>query len=384
MNPPRAQFRERTRLHGGDEVAIHDCDRRIRGRLSDVCERRSPRGPVVRRLAGRVRPWRAGVDIRDGSADSGLPGTDRLRASRSGLLKDGGEAQLFHGAGVRLIIQRRSVPLGFILHEGDTLADHGVAEHDDRGRLVHPRFPGCRVDLGEVMSVHLDDAPTVRSPVRWNVHPHHFVRVPGYLHAIHVHERRDVRQPMMDSHASGLRHLALVLPAVAHQAVRVPAQTADPRRESHPDRSGEALPQVPRVPLDTGNAPLDMALERALRLTEMRDRVFQVEEPSVSQSAVDAGRCMTVVHNDAVPLGPVGPFGIQPSEVVDDHEHLERGHGAARMTGARHRSHRQDRAPQLARPLLKLGKFCLRQCLRDESPLRHDGSVRWPCSGSIR
>ena len=116
-------------------------------------------------------------------------------------------------------------------------------------------LPQGAIDLVHVVAVRLDYVPSVGKIVLDDIDGHDHVGRSTYLDAVDVDDDGDVGKAEFLREPSRFGDLPLCLLAVAHERVDVEIFMSDPAREREAAAGRETLSEVPRRPVDEGDAP---------------------------------------------------------------------------------------------------------------------------------
>ncbi|OPY02094.1 MAG: hypothetical protein A4E61_01422 [Syntrophorhabdus sp. PtaB.Bin184] len=297
-------LREVGRLDGACQVTVEDADRPA---LWDVpvayVLQGLPEGAAVVDLVRfLVCEWRTGIDpevlLLPGELERPFPFPHFPVIVELVL-----EPQDGHGLLVLRLADGAAMVLFLVLHEGDTIAHDRVGY--DAYRVVNfARLLQGVVYLLVVMTVYLDDVPSVGEVVLDDVLGHDEVDAAADLELVVIHEHGYVRKTVLDGQAARLGDLSLLLFSVPHENVCVGRTAAHPGGDGETHAHGQALAEIARRPPYERQTLDHVALEGAARLPEERHHLLDGHVAQAGDARVRPRGRVAMAYHDPVGVGP--------------------------------------------------------------------------------
>ncbi len=343
--PVGTLFGKAVYLHRAREIAVENHEGRpplpLVVALAHVGEGLSEGGTVVRlvrrsvakglsRIEHRRRKRRAfSVRWRSGPAPAGLREEFRIRS------------QFFHGADIELSRRSLAVIVGAILHKAHAMP-HFCPTEQHRGQIGRRRVPKRCVELPHIVTVALENAPSIGLPERPERRGHDLPRSSGNLDVVAIDQGREIFQFLLGGHASRLRDLSLHLLSVTHEDEDTAAPAPYLLRQSVSDACGESLAEISAPPVDAGDIPLHMSLERAAAGPEMGQDIPGLHKSPGSKSRIGPRRGVTVAYHHEIPVDFSPVFGRHIRNTIHEKIHLQAGKRARGMSAVGKSGHGDD------------------------------------------
>ena len=242
--------------------------------------------------------------------------------------------------------QRLPVPAILVLDLAEALAFDGAGQ--DHGRLAAGLAGVAQgaIDLGQVMAVDQHRVAAERLDARRvDVHMPAVLGFAPLTQAVHVHDRRQVGEPVLarlvegfPNRALGELRVAAEHPHVVRQLVQVLA------RQRHPDPDRQALSQRAGGHVDPGQRRRRVALEAGAELAEAHQLVVADGADGLEHGVAER-RGMALAVDQVVIVGLVRPRPVVLQVAADqDGNQVGRRHRRGRMarTGGRAAADRVD------------------------------------------
>ena len=253
----------------------------------------------------------------------------------------GGEAGFFLGDLDHLFAQGCSVDFMVALQTHRLAADDGVG-HDNGGTVAGLGFGKGRVDLVVAVAVDLEHLPVLGFETLFDIFVPGDGGFPFDGDVVAVVDQDQILEGETSRQGAGLVADPLLQVAVAAEAVDLvvdePAGGGVDQTggiglgHGEADGVGDPLSQGTRGDLDPGGmAVLGMAGSPGTELPEVFEILHaQIVTPEIEE-AVDESRGVAAGEDQAVPVEPVGVFGVVTQVLAEDHRDVRQPHGGARM-----------------------------------------------------